>query len=269
MELFPAIDLLGGKCVRLYQGDYAQSKVYGDDPVAQARAFEAEGAPWIHVVDLDAARTGDPVNRTVIAAIADAVGVPVQTGGGVRDDAAADALFAAGVARVVVGTAALEDPAFVRRLAARHPVAVGLDARGRDVAVRGWLEGSGQDLLALANAFGDAGVAALVVTEISRDGTLEGPDLAGLADVVAATTIPVVASGGVGTLADLSALAALQSGGRTLAGAIVGRAIYEGAFTVADGVAACAAPTGGPTGWNGSAGGAGSAGDAGSAGGAP
>ena len=143
-----------------------------------------------------------------------------------------------GVARVVVGTAALEDPEFVRRLAARHPVAVGLDARGRDVAVRGWIEGSGADLLDLARAFEDAGVAALVVTEISRDGTLEGPDLNGLADVVAATTLPVIASGGVGRLSDLDALAALSAGDRRLSGAIVGRALYEGAFTVAAAVTA-------------------------------
>ena len=242
MDLYPAIDLRGGKCVRLYQGDYAQETVYGDDPVAQAQAFEAEGAPWIHVVDLDAARSGDPVNREVVAAIAAGVSVPVQTGGGVRDDAAAEALFEAGVARVVVGTAALEDPDFVRRLAARHPVAVGLDARGRDVAVRGWLEGSGTDLLDLAKAFEDAGVAALVVTEISRDGTLEGPDIVGLTQVVEATSIPVIASGGIGTLADLEALGAVHVAGRTLAGAITGRAIYEGKFTVADAVAATGAP---------------------------
>lgn len=238
VELFPAIDLLGGRCVRLYQGDYARSTVYGDDPVAQALAFEAEGAPWIHVVDLDAARSGEPVNRPVVAAIAEAVSVPVQTGGGVRDDTAAEALFDAGVARVVVGTAALEDPEFVRRLAARHPVAVGLDSRGREVAVRGWLQGSGRDLIDLVAAFDDAGVAALVVTEISRDGTLDGPDLSGLAGVLAASAVPVVASGGVGTLDDLRALAALESGGRRLAGAIVGRAIYDGAFSVAEGVAA-------------------------------
>ncbi|MFI5043251.1 MAG: 1-(5-phosphoribosyl)-5-[(5-phosphoribosylamino)methylideneamino]imidazole-4-carboxamide isomerase [Acidimicrobiales bacterium] len=238
MDLYPAIDLLGGRCVRLYQGDYDRETHYGDDPVGQALAFEADGAPWIHVVDLDAARTGEAVNRDVVAAIAAAVAVPVQTGGGVRDEAAAEALFDAGVARVVVGTAALEDPEFVRRLAARHPVAVGLDARGRDVAVRGWIEGSGADLLDLARAFEDAGVAALVVTEISRDGTLEGPDLNGLADVVAATTLPVIASGGVGRLSDLDALAALSAGDRRLSGAIVGRALYEGAFTVAAAVTA-------------------------------
>jgi phosphoribosylformimino-5-aminoimidazole carboxamide ribotide isomerase len=237
-DLYPAIDLRDGRCVRLYQGDYGQETVYGDDPVGQARAFAAAGAPWIHVVDLDAARTGDPRNRAVVAAIAAAVEVPVQTGGGVRDDAAADALLAAGVGRVVVGTAALEDPAWVRRLAARHPgrVAVGLDARGRDVAVHGWVEGSGRDLLDVAREFDDAGVAALVVTEIGRDGTLEGPAVDQLSAVLVATSLDVVASGGVGTLDHVRALAALDVGGRRLAGVIVGKALYEGAFAVGDAV---------------------------------
>jgi phosphoribosylformimino-5-aminoimidazole carboxamide ribotide isomerase len=242
VDLFPAIDLRGGRCVRLYQGDHGRETVYGDDPVAQAEAFSAAGAPWIHVVDLDAARTGEAANRAVVAAIAAAVDVPVQAGGGVRDDAAADALLAAGVRRVVVGTAALADPAWVRRLAARHPdrVAVGLDARGRDVAVHGWTEGTGRDLVDVARGFDGAGVAALVVTEIGRDGTLAGPDLGQLGDVLAATGLDVVASGGVGTLADLRALAALDVGGRRLAGAIVGRALYEGAFALPDAVAATA-----------------------------
>ena len=242
MDLFPAIDLLGGRCVQLYQGDYGRSRVYGEDPVAQAKAFAAEGAPWVHMVDLDAARTGDPANRELIAAVAGAVDVPVQTGGGVRDDDAAEALFAAGVRRVVVGTAALEDPEWVRRLAGRHPggVAVGLDARGRDVAVRGWLEASGRDLVEVAQGFEDAGVAALVVTEIGRDGTLEGPALDQLSAVLEATSLDVVASGGVGTLDDLRALAALRVGERRLTGAIVGTAIYEGAFSVAEGVEASA-----------------------------
>lgn len=235
-ELYPAIDVRDGRCVRLYQGDYDRETVYGDDPVAQARGFAAEGAPWIHVVDLDAARTGDPRNRSVVGAVAAAVGVPVQAGGGVRDDAAADALLTGGVRRVVVGTAALDDPGWVRRLAARYPgrVAVGLDARGRDVAVRGWVEGSGHDLVEVARRFDDAGVAALVVTEIGRDGTLAGPALDQLGDVLAATTLDVVASGGVGTLDDLRALAGLDVGGRRLSGAIVGRALYEGAFALAD-----------------------------------
>lgn len=232
MELYPAIDLLGGQAVRLYQGDYQRETIYNDDPVAQAVAFANEGARWIHVVDLDAARTGTPRNREVIAAICDAVDVPIQTGGGVRSDEAADALFDAGVARVVLGTAALEDPDLVRRLASRHAVAVGLDARGRDVAVRGWEEGSGRDLLDVARGFADAGVEALIVTEIARDGTLEGPDIHGLADVLESTELPIIASGGVGSIADLVALNDLRSVGRKLSGAIVGRALYEGAFSL-------------------------------------
>lgn len=237
MELFPAIDLLDGRAVRLYQGDYARETVYNDDPVAQAEAFATAGARWIHVVDLDAARTGTPRNREVIAAICDAVDVPIQTGGGVRSEDAAEALFDAGVARVVLGTAALEDPDLVRRLASRHAVAVGLDARGREVAVRGWEEGSGKDLLDVARGFADAGVEALIVTEIGRDGTLEGPDLHGLGEVLESTELPVIASGGVGSLADLVALQSLRSVGRRLSGVIVGRALYEGAFTLGDALA--------------------------------
>ena len=237
MDLYPAIDLLDGRAVRLYQGDYARETVYNDDPIAQAKEFAAAGARWIHVVDLDAARTGAPRNRDVIAAICDAVDVPIQTGGGVRSEAAADALFDLGVTRVVLGTAALEDPELVRLLASRHPVAVGLDARGREVAVRGWEEGSGQDLLDVARGFADAGVEALIVTEIGRDGTLEGPDLDGLGEVLEASELPVIASGGVGTLADVVALDALRWAGRRLSGAIVGRALYEGAFTLSDALA--------------------------------
>jgi phosphoribosylformimino-5-aminoimidazole carboxamide ribotide isomerase len=243
MDLFPAIDLLDGKCVQLYQGDYSRATEYGDDPVAQAQAFAAEGAPWVHMVDLDAARTGSPRNRELIAAVAGAVDVPVQTGGGVRDDAAADALFDAGVGRVVVGTAALESPDWVRDLARRYPggVAVGLDARGRDVAVRGWLEDSGRDVVDVARSFEDAGVAALVVTEIGRDGTLEGPALDQLAAVLEATSLDVVASGGVGSLDDLRALAGLAvDSGRRLAGVIVGTALYEGSFTVSEAVGVAA-----------------------------
>jgi phosphoribosylformimino-5-aminoimidazole carboxamide ribotide isomerase len=238
VQLYPAIDLRGGRCVRLYQGDYARETVYADDPVAQARAFTAEGAEWIHVVDLDAARTGDPRNRDVVAAVAAAVDVPVQAGGGVRDDAAAEALLDRGVRRVVVGTAALEDPAWVRRLTARYPgrVAVGLDARAREIAVRGWVDNSGHDLVDVARHFDDAGVAALVVTEIGRDGTLAGPALDQLSLVLEATRVDVIASGGVGKLDDLRALAALDVGGRRLAGAIVGRALYEGAFGLTDAV---------------------------------
>jgi phosphoribosylformimino-5-aminoimidazole carboxamide ribotide isomerase len=237
MDLFPAIDLRDGKCVRLVQGDYARETVYGGDPVAMAKEFEAAGAPWVHVVDLDAARTGRPENRDVVAAIAAAVSVPVQTGGGVRDEFSAEALLDAGVRRVVVGTAALEDPALVRRLAARHPgrVVVGIDGRRGEAAVRAWTEGSGVTVLDAVARFEDAGVAAFVVTDIARDGTLAGPDLDGLRGVLERTTVDVVASGGVSSLDDLRALAALP-----VAGAIVGKALYEGVFSVEEAVAACA-----------------------------
>jgi phosphoribosylformimino-5-aminoimidazole carboxamide ribotide isomerase len=192
------------------------------------------------VVDLDAARTGEPVNLPTVAAIAAAVGASVQVGGGVRDVAAAQALLDAGVARVVVGTAAVEHPELVDDLCRMHPgqVAVGLDARGQEVAVRGWVEGSGTDLVELGRRFEASGVAALIVTEIGRDGTLEGPDLDQLGTVLRALELPVIASGGVGTLPDLSALARLEIDGRRLVGAIVGKALYEGRFTVVEGLAA-------------------------------
>jgi phosphoribosylformimino-5-aminoimidazole carboxamide ribotide isomerase len=233
MNLYAAIDLLGGRCVRLQQGDYDRATDFGGDPVGQAEAWQAQGAPWVHVVDLDAARTGEPVNREVIARIAAAVDLPVQVGGGVRSRADAEALWSAGVARVVMGTAALEHPELVAELVPVGAVAVGLDARGRDLAVRGWESSSGLDLLEAATRFGDLGVAALVVTEIGRDGMLEGPDLEGLASVLEVTSVPVVASGGVGSLDDLLALTALD-----LDGAIVGRALYDGQVAVTDAVAA-------------------------------
>jgi phosphoribosylformimino-5-aminoimidazole carboxamide ribotide isomerase len=242
MDLYPAIDLRGGQCVRLYQGDFAQETVYGDDPVAQARIFADAGAPWIHVVDLDAARTGEPVNRPVIAAIASAVGVPVQTGGGVRDDEAADALLSAGVERVVVGTAALDDPAWARSLAARYPgrVALGLDVRGLEVAVRGWAEGSGRDLHEVAMEFDDAGFAALIVTQINVDGAGTGPDIDLYLALSELVETQIIASGGVGSAEDLRALAAFELEGIPLLGAIVGKALYDGSLTIDDALAAAA-----------------------------
>lgn len=221
------------------RGEFAAETVYDADPVGVARRFEAEGARWIHVVDLDAARTGEPANLSTIAAITDAVACQVQVGGGVRSAAAARALLEAGATRVVVGTAAVERPDLVDELCRTHPgrVAVGLDARGQEVAVRGWVEGSGTDLVDLGRRFATSGVAALIVTEIGRDGTLEGPDLDQLRTVLASLELPVVASGGVGTLEDLRALDALEVGARRLAGAIVGRALYEDRFTVAEGLA--------------------------------
>ncbi len=236
MDLYPAIDLRAGRCVRLHQGDFAAETVYDDDPVAVARAFAVAGSQWIHVVDLDAARTGEPANLAVIERIARAVDCRVQCGGGVRSVSAADALLLAGAARVVVGTAAVENPALVDELCALHPgqIAVGLDARGREVAVRGWVEGSGADLVELATRFEASGIAALIVTEIGRDGTMAGPDLEQLGAVLAATTTPVIASGGVGALDDILALAALQVRRRRLLGAIVGKALYEGRFRLAE-----------------------------------
>jgi phosphoribosylformimino-5-aminoimidazole carboxamide ribotide isomerase len=228
----------------LRQGDFAAETVYDDDPVAVARRFVDAGATRLHVVDLDAARTGSAANLGVIGEVCAAVAIPVQVGGGVRDPGAAARLVDAGAARVVVGTAAVENPSFVDELCMAHPgrVAVGLDARGRDVAVRGWTAGSGADLVDLAVRFGSTGVAALVVTEIGRDGTMTGPDVDQLRAVLAATDVPVIASGGVGTVDDLRTLTSLSVGARVLEGVIVGRAIYEGRFGIEDALRAVGAP---------------------------
>lgn len=242
MDLYPSIDVLDGRVVRLLRGNYDAETVYDDDPVAVARAFADAGARWIHVVDLDAARDGGDANLGVIEAICANVGVRVQSGGGVRSIEDASERFAAGVHRVVVGSAAVERPEIVDELAMLHPgrVAVGLDARVRDVAIHGWTDESGLDLVDLARRFGAIpGVGALVVTGIDRDGTLEGPDVEQLRAVLAAVDTPIIASGGVGSLADLATLAAVTHEGRGFAGAIVGRAIYERRFTVAEGIAAC------------------------------
>lgn len=255
MDLYPAIDLRGGRCVRLRQGDYSQETVYGDDPVAVARSFADAGAQWIHVVDLDAARSGVATNREVIGAIAQAVRaqkVRVQSGGGVRSHDAARALFDVGVARVVIGTAAVEEPALVSVVATAAPaggVAVGIDARrladgSYEVAVRGWAVGAGRGLIETVRSLEGAGAAAVVVTEIGRDGMLTGPDLEGLGAVLAETEMSVIASGGVSSLADLVELAALERAGRVLGGAIAGKAIYEHRFTVAEALAALSAAPG-------------------------
>jgi phosphoribosylformimino-5-aminoimidazole carboxamide ribotide isomerase len=240
MLLYPAIDLRGGKVVQLTQGDFERERVHGDDPVSIARSFVAAGASWIHTVDLDAARTGEPVNRALIGAIAAGVDVPVQAGGGVRSAAAAAALADLGVARVVMGTAAMEDPDLVATIAGRQPVALGLDVRGREVAVRGWGQGSGVEWPDALRHLADAGAEAVVVTQIEVEGLMRGADTGGLAEVLAATDLAVIASGGVGTLDDLLSLDAVSAGDRRLSGAIVGTAIYEGRVDVAAAVAALA-----------------------------
>lgn len=234
IDLYPAIDLLDGHVVRLRQGDYADQTTYGDDPVAVAEAFAEAGAQWIHVVDLDAARSGSPVNRRAVAAIARAVRgrAKVQTGGGVRtvDDAAV--LADAGVARVVMGSAAVADPGLVAAASEVVPVAVGLDHRGGELSVHGWTEGSGVLLEAALSWFPTA--AAFVITDIARDGMLLGPDIDGLAAAARVTSVPIIASGGVASLADVVALAAVPG----IAGVITGKALYEGRFTVAEAIRA-------------------------------
>lgn len=230
VELFPAIDLSDGQVVRLTQGDYGNAKVYGSDPVAVARSFADAGATWIHVVDLDAARSGSPQNRSVVAEIASALigRALVQTGGGVRAVADAQQLADAGVARVVMGSAAIQRPELVEAATQVIDVAVGLDHRDGEVAVHGWTEGAGVTLDEALGWFPSA--SAFVITDIARDGMLEGPDIDGLAAVAASSSAPVIASGGVASLADISALAAVPG----IGGIITGKAIYEGRFTVAE-----------------------------------
>lgn len=227
--------------MRLVQGDYDRETLYEADPVEVAEGFALAGARWIHVVDLDAARSGVPANHELVGTIARAVDpVRVQCGGGVRDRHGAEALLGAGVWRVVLGTAAVEDPDLVRDLAGDHRVAVGLDARHGQVAVRGWTQPAGMVVAEMLARYADAGVEAVVVTEISRDGTFEGPDLEGLRACLGATEMEVVASGGVGRLDDLRALARLGVDDRSLAGAIVGKALHDGRFAVEEAIAACA-----------------------------
>jgi phosphoribosylformimino-5-aminoimidazole carboxamide ribotide isomerase len=236
IDLYPAIDLLGGRVVRLRQGDYADETVYGDDPVTVAREFAAAGASWVHVVDLDAARSGDPVNRPVVAAIAAALAgvAKVQTGGGVRTIDDARELSDAGVARVVMGSGAVRDPGLVDATSAVVPVAVGLDHRDGELAVHGWTEGSG---LLLDDAFAlYPGAEVFVVTDIGRDGMLVGPDLEGLSRSASLAGSPVIASGGVSSLDDVIALAAIEN----LGGIITGKAVYEGRFTVVEAIEALA-----------------------------
>lgn len=232
MILYPAIDLLDGEVVRLRQGEYGDSTVYGSDPVEVARGFVDAGATWVHMVDLDAARSGRAHNRGLIAAVAGALSgrASVQVGGGVRTEDDARELRDAGVARVVMGSAAVNDPPLVGRVAAVVPVAVGLDHRAGNVATHGWTESSGRMVLDVLADYPSA--SAFVITDISRDGMLVGPDVEGLVAAAAATGVPVIASGGVGTLAHLRELAAFPQ----LGGVIVGKAIYENRFTVAEAV---------------------------------
>jgi len=243
MDLYAAIDLRGGRCVRLAQGDFGRETVYGASPVARAIAFEAGGAGWLHVVDLDAARTGSAVNRGVVAEITAAVHIPVQVGGGARSAEDVEELLELGAERVVVGTAAVSDPELFAELAGHWPgkVAAGVDHFEGEVRLRGWEERSGRHVEDVVGDLVKAGAAAVVVTEISRDGLMVGPDVVGYRSLLEATAIPLIASGGIGSLADLRRLAWLHAGGRHLEGVIVGRALYEGRFGLPEAVAACRA----------------------------
>ena len=233
MILFPAIDLKNGEAVRLEQGDMARATVFNRDPAEQARAFAAQGFEYLHIVDLDGAFAGKPVNAGTVARILAAIKIPAQLGGGIRDRAAIEGWLAKGVARVIIGTAAVRDPALVKEAAKEFPgrIAVGLDARDGKVAVEGWAETSQLSVLEIARRFGDAGVAAIIYTDVNRDGMLEGLNLdvtIALADKI---SVPVIASGGLASLADVQALIALRA--QKLAGAIAGRALYDGRLDAA------------------------------------
>ncbi|MCP9850161.1 1-(5-phosphoribosyl)-5-[(5-phosphoribosylamino)methylideneamino]imidazole-4-carboxamide isomerase [Cyanobium sp. Morenito 9A2] len=228
MQIIPAIDLLEGSCVRLHQGDYDRVTHFNDDPVAQALEWQRQGAERLHLVDLDGARSGEPINDAAVKAITAALSIPVQLGGGVRSAERAEELLAWGLDRVILGTVALEQPELVDELAARHPgrIVVGIDAKDGKVATWGWIEASTVEATELAARFGGSGIAAIISTDIATDGTLAGPNLQALAAMACASSVPVIASGGVGDLADLLSL--LSLGPLGVEGVIVGRALYDG-----------------------------------------
>ena len=228
MILYPAIDLKDGNAVRLLRGDMAQATVFNSDPAAQAKDFAAQGCQWLHVVDLDGAFAGRSVNGDAVRAILAALTIPVQLGGGIRDDAAIDSWLGAGVRRVVLGTAALRNPDLVRRACKAYPgrIAIGIDARGGMVAVEGWAETSTVSAIDLARRLEDAGAAAIIYTDIDRDGVLGGVNLAATVALARATRTPVIASGGVSSLGDLEGLKAEAASG--IEGVICGRALYDG-----------------------------------------
>ncbi|PZR91784.1 MAG: 1-(5-phosphoribosyl)-5-[(5-phosphoribosylamino)methylideneamino]imidazole-4-carboxamide isomerase [Stutzerimonas stutzeri] len=226
--LFPAIDLKEGRCVRLKQGDMDQATIFNDDPAAQAATFESQGFQWLHVVDLDGAFAGKPMNAAAVEAILERVRFPVQLGGGIRDMKTVEGWLAKGIARVIIGTAAVRDPGFVREAAKAFPgkVAVGIDARDGFVAVEGWAETSALAADDLGRRFEDAGVAAIVYTDIARDGMLQGINWDGTIALAHALSIPVIASGGLASMADIERLCAPDAA--ILEGAITGRALYDG-----------------------------------------
>lgn len=239
MILYPAIDLKDGNCVRLVRGEMDAATVFNTDPAAQARAFQDAGCRWIHLVDLNGAFAGEPVNAAAVEAILAAISVPSQLGGGIRDMATIEAWLSKGLSRVILGTVAVRDPGLVKSAAKAFPgqVAVGIDARGGMVAVEGWAETTDVSVLNLARKFEDAGVAAIIYTDIDRDGAMQGPNVEATAALANAVSIPVIASGGVSSMDDLRALKAC---GAPLDGVISGRALYDGRIEVAEAVAVLA-----------------------------
>jgi phosphoribosylformimino-5-aminoimidazole carboxamide ribotide isomerase len=238
MEVIPAIDLLDGKCVRLYQGDYARSEIFNDNPVAVARNWEEQGATRLHLVDLDGAKAGKTTNLAAIKAIVKAISIPVQVGGGIRDRDSLIRLLELGVQRGIVGTVAVEKPELVTQLCQEffQQVVVGIDARNGKVATRGWLETSSVQAIELAQRMAQAGAAAIIYTDIHRDGTMSGPNMKALRELAGSIEIPVIASGGVSSLTDLLSLLALEPIGVT--GVIVGKAIYTGDVNLKEAVQA-------------------------------
>ncbi len=233
MILFPAIHLKDGQCVRLFQGDMDRVTVFGDDPAAQAKEFAAAGAKWLHLVDLNGAVSGRPVNEDAVMGILDAIDIPVQLGGGIRDMDTIEFWLERGVRRVILGTIAVRDSALVDLASRKHPgrVAVGIDARDGKVALEGWTETSGTTALNLAKRFRDSGLAAIIHTDISRDGAMQGPNIEATMELARAVSAPVIASGGVSSMADLEALK--KAGQGLLEGVISGRALYDGRIDLA------------------------------------
>ena len=231
-KIFPAIDLRGGNCVRLLQGNYSKETVYEMTPVNQAMLFQEAGASWIHVVDLDAALSGDPVNRLIIEEIAGVLDIPIQVGGGIRSERDARNMFDAGVERVVIGTVAIENPEVVLESSQYGRVAVGLDVSGDEIATHGWTKKSGVSLVDGLRKFSEDEVDALIVTQIKQDGTLNGPDLEILRTSLNESCINIVASGGVGSIQDIKDLKMLETSQKSLEGVIIGKAIYEEEFSL-------------------------------------